>query len=78
MGPLNPILESWRMMRGRKGKLFCLELRFIGWALLCLLTCGVGFLWLTPYFQVSLSRFYDDLRPAAVAAAQGEPPIAGI
>jgi uncharacterized membrane protein len=68
LGALEPIMQSWRMMRGFKGKLFCLNLRFIGWALLCILTCGIGFLWLVPYMQVSFARFYDDLRPAAASA----------
>lgn len=27
-----------------------------------ILTCGIGFLWLMPYMQVSQAHFYDDLR----------------
>jgi uncharacterized membrane protein len=61
---LEAIQESKAMMHERKWKLFCLGFRFIGWALLSFLTCGVGFLWLTPYMSVSMARFYDDLRGA--------------
>ncbi len=54
--------RSKAMMDGNKWKLFCLQCRFIGWALLCLLTCGIGLLWLAPYVQASLAHFYDDVR----------------
>ena len=61
-GALEAIGRSKEMMRGHRWKLFCLFLRFIGWSLLCLLTFGIGFLWLTPYMQTSLAHFYDDVR----------------
>ncbi len=54
--------KSKEMMKGNKWKLFCLYLRFIGWALLCVLTLGIGFLWLVPYVSVSLAKFYDDIK----------------
>ncbi len=66
IGPLEAITKSKEMMRGNRWKLFCLGLRFIGWGLLCLLTLGIGFLWLIPYFYVACAQFYDDLKPAAV------------
>jgi uncharacterized membrane protein len=50
------------MMRGRRGKLFFLQLRFFGWALLCVLTGGIGFIWLAPYIQASTAYFYEDIR----------------
>jgi uncharacterized membrane protein len=37
-------------------------LRFVGWFLLCILTFGIGFLWLSPYIQVSYAKFYEDLK----------------
>jgi uncharacterized membrane protein len=65
LGPLQAISRSKEMMRGNKGKLFCLTWRFFWWALLCLLTCCIGFIWLVPYIQTSLAKFYDDLKPVA-------------
>ncbi len=62
VGPLQAITQSKEMMRGRKWKLFCMYLRFFGWALLSILTFGIGFLWLGPYIQTSLAHFYDDVR----------------
>ena len=58
---------SKKMMDGYKWKLFCLMCRFIGWGLLCLLTAGIGFLWLIPYMYVSFAKFYDDVRTSYVA-----------
>ena len=54
--------KSKKMMDGYKWKYFCLGLRFLGWALLCILTLGIGFLWLVPYMQVSMAKFYDDVK----------------
>ena len=59
---LDAITRSKEMMRGKKWKLFCLFWRFFGWALLCILTLGIGYLWLGPYMQTSIAHFYDDVR----------------
>ena len=56
------IHESRMMMKGYKWKLFCLDLSFIGWALLCCLTFGIGFLWLQPNIEASHAKFYDELK----------------
>ena len=61
IGPLEAITKSKKIMRGNKGKLCCLGLRFFGWSLLCLLTLGIGYIWLFPYMQVSFARFYTDV-----------------
>ncbi len=60
------IEESMRMMDGHKLELFLLDLSFIGWALLSLLTCGIGFLWLAPYMNMARVNFYEDLKKASV------------
>ena len=60
------IEESMRMMDGHKLELFLLDLSFIGWALLSLLTCCIGFLWLTPYMNMARVNFYEDLKKASV------------
>lgn len=49
------------MMKGNKWRLFCLGFSFIGWALLSLLTMGIGFLFLGPYVNASYASFYDDI-----------------
>jgi uncharacterized membrane protein len=44
IGSSEAITQSRRMMVGYKGRLFGLCLSFIGWALLCCLSFGIGFL----------------------------------
>ena len=53
--------ESRRIMCGNKMKLFLLGLSFIGWAIVCVFTCGLGYLWLAPYMQASQAEFYRSL-----------------
>lgn len=59
---LDAMKMSWNMMNGHKWNFFCLQLRFFGWALLCILTCGVGLLWLMPYTTAANLNFYRQLR----------------
>ena len=56
------IHESRVMMNGYKWKLFCMDLSFIGWAILCLFTLGIGYLWLQPYIEASHAKFYEELK----------------
>ena len=56
------ITRSCEIMEGRRWKLFCLYLSFIGWGILSLLTFGIGFLWLVPYMNASVAAFYEDAR----------------
>lgn len=55
---LECIKESARIMKGHKFDYFVLELSFIGWFMLCVLSFGIGFLWLVPYFEITLTNFY--------------------
>jgi len=60
--PLEAIKKSQIMMKGYKGKLCLLYLSFVGWALLGLLTLGIGWLWLYPYVGLSMGNFYENLK----------------
>ncbi|WP_308637209.1 DUF975 family protein [Paenibacillus silvisoli] len=62
MAPMEALNRSKEMMAGHKGKLFLFYLSFIGWALLCILTLGIGFLWLGPYYSTAAGHFYEQLR----------------
>lgn len=48
-------------MKGNLMRLFFLHLSFIGWSLLSLLSLGIGFIWLKPYYRLSNINFYEDL-----------------
>jgi hypothetical protein len=56
------IEKSMRMMNGYKMKLFLLDLSFIGWMILSILTLGVGLLFLQPYMNTARAAFYEDLK----------------
>ena len=56
------ITASSQLMKGKKWDLFVLDLSFIGWAILCLVTCGIGFIFLAPYRRTAHAHFYEDLR----------------
>ena len=73
MEGLAAITKSKELMRGHKWRLFCLGCRFIGWTLLGIITLGIGFLWIVPYFQTCLTIFYEDLKRQAGMA--GEPAL---
>tara|TARA_B110000003_G_scaffold274402_1_gene314303 strand:+ start:2007 stop:2621 length:615 start_codon:yes stop_codon:yes gene_type:complete len=62
ISPTNALKKSKDMMMGYKWKIFFLGLSFLGWALLAILTLGVGLLWLMPYIQVSTINFYEDIK----------------
>ena len=56
------IERSMAMMKGHKFDLFYLQLTFIGWMLLCILTLGIGYFWLGPYMQSATAHFYEDVK----------------
>ncbi|MEG1254427.1 DUF975 family protein [Clostridium sp.] len=53
------IKYSFKLMNGNVWSLFVLHLSFIGWSLLCILSLGIGFLWLIPYINTTLLNFYN-------------------
>lgn len=55
------ICRSMELMHGHKMDLFLLDLSFIGWVILCLLTLGIGFLFFTPYWHTARAKFYEEL-----------------
>lgn len=54
-------IKSMEMMRGYKWRLFCLDLSFIGWCILCILTLGILTLWVSPYHSAARAEFYQNL-----------------
>lgn len=61
VGIREAVKRSAQLMHGNKGRFFILELSFIGWAILCLFTCGIGYVFLTPYMYTSYAVFYCEL-----------------
>ena len=50
--------QSREMMTNNRAKLFWLELSFIGWMFLAILTLGIGIFWLAPYMTFAEIAFY--------------------
>ena len=55
------IKMSWNIMKGKKMKLFLLQLSFIGWAILSVFTFFIGLLFLYPYMLTTYAKFYQNL-----------------
>lgn len=58
IGIMEAIEASKSMMADRKWKLFCLDISFIGWIILCGFTFGLGYLLLHPYMESARAHFY--------------------
>lgn len=54
--------RSIEMMDGEKMRLFKLWLSFLGWFILGLVTLGIGFIWITPYYNAAKTGFYEDMK----------------
>lgn len=70
---IRDVLRTSRMMmRGHKWELFVLQLSFIGWYLLAILTLCIGLLWLTPYVGQAMAHFYEDVKAEYEAKEDAE------
>ncbi len=53
---------SKKITQGNKMRLFCLDLSFLGWFFLSILTLGIGYIWLVPYIQITTVNMYMNLK----------------
>ncbi|MCR4775831.1 MAG: DUF975 family protein [Saccharofermentans sp.] len=58
---------SKKTMSGEKWRTFVLQLSFIGWELLAILTFGIGAYFLAPYQETTYAELYAVLRQKAIA-----------
>lgn len=56
--------ESNELIHGNRGRLLYLKLSFLGIFLLSILSCGVGLLFVEPYFNLTQALFYESLNPS--------------
>ncbi len=54
--------ESKAIMHGHKMDLFVLELSFIPWLLLVIVTFGIAAIWVEPYMQLTMTNFYHNIK----------------
>ena len=57
--PYNALVKSKKLMEGNKWKLFKIILIIILLAIVCILTLGIGFIWLAPYQNAVYAKFYN-------------------
>jgi len=62
IGAIDSLKKSAEIMKGHKWELFVLLLSFIGWAILAILTLGIGLLFLEPYMMSTCAHYYEDLK----------------
>jgi len=55
------INKSRQLMMGNKWRYFVLQLSFIGWWIVGFITLGIGFIWILPYYRLTMVNFYRDL-----------------
>lgn len=61
MGANEAITASRELMDGNKWRLFCLEISFLGWSILAMLTCGLGSIPLEAYMSSARAAFYREI-----------------
>ena len=55
------LMKSRELMRGQTIRYLTLELSFVGYLALAILSLGIGLIWVIPYMNVSRANFYMDL-----------------
>ncbi len=63
LGVREALRRSRAITYGHRWQLVLLGMRFWGWGILCILTLGIGFLWLWPYALISCMAFYRSCMP---------------
>lgn len=56
------MISSMKMMKGYKGNYFVFNLSFIGWFLLGVITLGLSFIYVIPYFNLANVLYYEELK----------------
>lgn len=62
MPAIEAINRSKAMMHGHKMDYFVLQLSFIGWELLGVITFGIAFIWIAPYMNATYANFYNSVK----------------
>lgn len=61
LSAMEALRESSRLMKGNKGRLFYIDLSFLGLIFLSVFTCYIGMLWVYPYVIMTEAYFYLDV-----------------
>ena len=61
MGGIRALKESARMMKGKIGRYFLLQLSFVPLLILSVFTLYLALLWVIPYMEMTVVMFYRDI-----------------
>lgn len=62
MKPTQALKLSKKIVRYHRGELFALDLSFIPWYLLCIVTCGVASIYVIPYVMTTQALYYENFK----------------
>lgn len=62
LGVMDALNMSKQQTRGYKLDLFVLDVTFLGWSLLCVLTAGILSIWITPYIQQTDLGYFEAIK----------------
>ncbi len=66
------IRQSRRLMKRKRRRLFWMDLSFLGWFLLSILSFGIALLWVIPYLRQAITCFYLDITEPEPGPDAGE------
>lgn len=62
MSATDALRKSKEMMMGHKNQLILLQLSFLGWIMLGILSLGIGLFWVMSYMETAYAVFYQNLK----------------
>lgn len=65
LSAMDALHRSEDLMRGHRMELFMLELSFLSWLPLFIITVGLAGFWVGPYIEITQTLFYDRIYSAA-------------
>ena len=60
--------ESIKIMNGHKFDLFVLQLSFFLWYILGTITFGIAYVYVVPYFEATMTNFYNEIKDKKIEA----------
>lgn len=73
IGAQRALKLSMALTNGHKGELFVLDLSFILWWLLELVSFGLARIYVEPYYQTTLATYYEKLKQLAILQGKVDP-----
>ncbi|MCR5124152.1 MAG: DUF975 family protein [Treponema sp.] len=70
IGPRKAMNISKVLTNGHKADLFVMDLSFWGWSLLCIISLGIGAIWLVPYMMTAKANAYTALKTEALESGR--------